>query len=141
MIVTALDTNVLVSLWDSDPAVSRSASIACEHFKHFGPITICGPVFSELLGLPGRSVSQMERLLNDMEILVDWNFDQMDWHTAGQAYQGYVIRCRAAGVGLPRRMLTDFLIGAHASVRGHSLLTLDQSNYRVAFPNLKIESY
>jgi predicted nucleic acid-binding protein len=39
-----------------------------------------------------------------------------------------------------RRILADFLIGAHADVRGYRLLTLDERLYRAAFPSLTIET-
>jgi predicted nucleic acid-binding protein len=36
--------------------------------------------------------------------------------------------------------MPDFLIGAHASIRGYRLLSLDEGLYRTAFPTLKIEA-
>jgi hypothetical protein len=39
-----------------------------------------------------------------------------------------------------RRLLADFLIGAHAHIRGYRLLSLDERLYRAAFPTLKIEA-
>jgi predicted nucleic acid-binding protein len=38
----------------------------------------------------------------------------------------------------PRRILADFLIGAHAVVSGYKLLTLDAGIYQTSFPKLKI---
>ena len=38
----------------------------------------------------------------------------------------------------PRRILADFLIGAHALEGGHTLLTLDDHLYRKAFPRLAV---
>ena len=34
----------------------------------------------------------------------------------------------------------DFIIGAHAALRGYTLLTLDGQLYKAAFPALKIVS-
>jgi hypothetical protein len=39
-----------------------------------------------------------------------------------------------------RRILADFLIGAHATARDYRLLTMDVHIYRAAFPTLKIET-
>lgn len=39
-----------------------------------------------------------------------------------------------------RRILADFLIGAHAYIRGYRLLSLNERLYRTAFPTLKIEA-
>lgn len=38
----------------------------------------------------------------------------------------------------PRRILADFLIGAHALQIGSTLLTLDMRTYRAAFPALSV---
>lgn len=138
--MTALDTNVLITLWDSGSGMTTAISQACQHHRKSGPIVICGPVFSELLGFPQRVSVDIHRRLETHEIEIDWDLTEPDWLAAGQAYQGYVVRRRSSGGGLSRRMLTDFLVGAHASVRGHSLLTLDRSIFRAAFPNLRLES-
>ena len=54
---------------------------------------------------------------------------------AGKAHFSY----RKAG-GLRERTLPDFLIGAHALVRSHRLLTRDAARYRAYFPALEIIS-
>lgn len=41
----------------------------------------------------------------------------------------------------PRRILADFLIGAHALTNGYALLTLDKSGFRSAFPALKLLTF
>jgi predicted nucleic acid-binding protein len=138
--MTALDTNVLIALWDPRSGMAHAVSRACRQYRKRGSIVICGPVFSELLGFPQRTSVDIHRLLNADEILIEWEFSEADWLAAGHAYQGYVNRRKSSGGGLSRRMLTDFLIGAHASVRGYSLLTLDRSTYSAAFPNLRLES-
>ena len=45
------------------------------------------------------------------------------------------------GYRLARRILADFIIGAHALANGFRLLSLDQGLYRVAFPTLAIETF
>ena len=51
------------------------------------------------------------------------------WKRAGQAQAAYAQRRQTSGGGLPRRILTDFLVGAHASVGGYSLFTLNTRDY------------
>jgi hypothetical protein len=80
----------------------------------------------------------LNEFFRDTGILVDWTLDEKAWREAGRAYQGYVQRRRSGNGTLLRRILTDFLIGAHAKVRGYSLLTLDQRLYAAAFPALPI---
>jgi len=136
---TSIDTNVLLLLWVEDPSWNIRASKAVQNASRRGPLCICGPVFSELMGMPGRKAEDLLRLLNLSDIQIDWNLGEADWQAAGVAYQGYVKRRRASGGGLPRRVPTDLLIGAHASVRGYHLLSMDLDIYKPAFPGLTIE--
>src|SRR5207302_3822625 len=59
---------------------------------------------------------------------------------AGRAFQQYVARRRKQLDSGPRRILADFLIGAHALHHGFRLLTLDDRLYRAAFPRLAVLS-
>jgi predicted nucleic acid-binding protein len=137
--VTAIDTNVLIAYGASDLIASRMAAIALASATR--PLCICGAVFSELLGSPGRNGSNLRVLFATIGISIEWEMQEGDWEAAGLAYQGYVHRRRSSGGGLPRRIATDFLIGAHAATRGYTLLTLDKRLYSVAFPTLRIESF
>lgn len=60
------------------------------------------------------------------------------WRAAGRAFQSYAARRRQPHrrESVPRRILADFVIGAHAFRRGYRLLTLDDRLYRAAFPGL-----
>ena len=47
---------------------------------------------------------------------------------------------RPASAGAePKRLLVDYLVGAHARERADRLLTLDPQRYRPAFEDLRIE--
>lgn len=136
--MTGLDTNILISLWSSDAALSHRTAQACQQALRAGPVHVCGPVYAELLGLPGRTPLELDARLKAAGVEVNWQFGEEDWRTVGDAYQSYVRRRRNSGGGIPRRMISDFLIGAHAVVRGATLLTLDRSHYSVAFPQLRL---
>jgi predicted nucleic acid-binding protein len=71
-------------------------------------------------------------------IRVEWKSSEQIWRTAGRTFQGYGVRRNAKKTELPRRILADFLIEAHATVHRYRLLTLDQRLYRAAFPKLEI---
>lgn len=60
------------------------------------------------------------------------------WERAGQAYGSYARRRQGSGGGLPRRLLADFVVGAHAEKTCTTLVTLDPQHYRLGFPGLNI---
>jgi predicted nucleic acid-binding protein len=138
--MTSIDTNVLIALLQGDPASNQIASTLLSQAAAIGPLCICGAVFSELLGFPGRNAEELRASMKDLGIWIEWGLEKADWDAAGIAYQGYVKRRRTNGIGLPRRIATDFIIGAHATVRGYTFLTLDKRLYTVSFPGLQIQS-
>ncbi|MGA7697097.1 MAG: PIN domain-containing protein [Candidatus Sulfotelmatobacter sp.] len=136
---TAIDTNVIVALWASDPALSLAAETALEAAFHRGSLIVAAPVFAELIAAPGRTEALVSSLLEENGIVIDWNLNESIWRAAGRAFQAYAERRRQQRDQGTRRILADFLIGAHAQIRGYRLLSLDERLYRAAFPTLKIE--
>ena len=136
---TAIDTNVIVALWDDDPAFSLAAETALEAAFHRGGLVVAAPVFAELIAAPGRTEAFVSSFLEENGIAIDWNLNEPIWRSAGRAFQAYAERRRKQRDHGTRRLLSDFLIGAHAHVRGYRLLSLDERLYRAAFPTLKIE--
>lgn len=138
---TAIDTNVLVALWDSDPHLNTAAQEALDAAEGRGALVISGAVYAELLALPGRTEIMLDEFFRATLIRVDWESGEQVWRMAGQAFQSYVGRRSRRRAELPRRILADFLIGAHASVHGYRLMTLDQRLYRTSFPKLEIVTF
>jgi predicted nucleic acid-binding protein len=136
---TAIDTNVIVALWADDPALSGAAEAALEAAFRRGSMVVAAPVFAELIAAPGRTEGFVGSLLEENGIVIDWNLNEPIWRAAGRAFQAYAERRRRQRDHGTRRILADFLIGAHALVCGYRLLSLDERLYRAAFPALKIE--
>src|SRR5438874_17042 len=137
---SAIDTNVIVALWDADNALNSAAETALESALRRGNLVVAAPVFAELLAAPGRTETFLDGFFLETGIVVDWDLDEPVWRAAGRAFQAYSERGRKQSGSGPRRILADFLIGAHAETRGYRLLTLDERMYRIAFPKLAIES-
>lgn len=135
---TAIDTNILVALWNEDDTVNTLARSALDAALSRGSLVIAAPVFAELLAAPSRNEAFLDSFCRDTGISVDWNLDEAVWRSAGRAFQLYVARRKRQRDAGPRRILADFLIGAHALVNGFRLLTLDDRLYRAAFPRLAI---
>jgi predicted nucleic acid-binding protein len=138
MSTTALDTNVLVALWDVEDTVHASARKALD--ERFGRerLVISGVVYAELLAAPSRTEVFLDKFCEDTAIVVEWELAEDIWREAGRAFQKYATRRREQKGTQPRRLLADFLIGAHAWVKGYSLLSLDAGMYRAAFPKLRV---
>ena len=137
---TAIDTNVIIALWDRDASFSSVAQTALEAAFNRGGLVIATPVFAELLAAPGRTEAFVDAFLEDTGISVDWNLDEMVWRAAGRAFQRYAERRRKQRDSGSRRILADFLIGAQAETRGYRLLTLDERIDRAAFRKLVIDT-
>jgi len=133
---TAIDTNVLIALWDKDDSLNHAAQRSLDEAHSRGALVISAPVFAELLVFPARNAAFVDAFLNDTGITVEWNLDEGIWRLAAEAFQKYASRRRKQGDGGPRRILADFLIGAHAQKRSYRLLTLDEGLYPTAFPRL-----
>ncbi len=132
-----MDTNVFVALFSGDEGTSRAAQVALAEARADGALAISPAVYAELVA--GRDASFVERFLSEKDIEVDWDLDRGVWSAAGARYGEYArARRKQRGDAGPRRILADFLIGAHALQRAGALLTSDTGIYRTYFSELKI---
>ena len=136
--ITAIDTNVLIALWDRDHALNSIAQSSLEVAFRRGSLVVPAPVYTELMANPGRSEAFLDSFFRDTGITVDWKLEEAVWRAAGSAFQHCVGRRRKQRGSGPRRILADFLIGAYANQRHYRLLTLDDLFYRTSFPDLAI---
>ena len=77
-------------------------------------------------------VVQLDRSLAALRLVKE----ELPWEAAIAAGRGHA-RYRKQG-GSRERVLPDFLIGAHANLKGYRLLTRDARRYRQYFPNIEI---
>jgi len=138
---TAVDTNVVIALWDKDSTLSLAAQNALEAAFNRGTLVAAAPVFAELIAAPGRSEKFVASFFEETGIGIDWELPEQIWRLAGRAFQAYAERRRKQRDAGARRILADFVIGAHASANGCRLLTLDDRLYRSSFPTLAIETF
>lgn len=134
---TALDTNVISALLSIE-AVSKRAVELLGSAKAAGGLVICGAVYAELLAYPGMTREMLERLLEETGIDVDFELSEVAWLEAGLQYAEYARRRRGSGSSSPKRLLVDFIIGAHAAKNADRLITFDPDRYRQAFTGLEL---
>ncbi|HEY5331077.1 MAG TPA: PIN domain-containing protein [Acidobacteriaceae bacterium] len=144
--MTSIDTNAILGLFNEDEAFNLPAKRCLQKAAAKGPLTICAPVFVELCAMPKRDGFDLEIFLQRARIDVDWLLEEEIWRKAGAANARHLAR-RRDGARHSRkhhaphetkRVAADFLIGAHAMVRGAELLTFDKGVFRTYFPSVKI---
>jgi predicted nucleic acid-binding protein len=128
---TFVDSNVLIDVWGPPGTATEWSTSALTTCHEEGPLVLNAIVWSELAPLVKAEAS-----LQAASARLGFDREQIPW---GAAFLAGVVhsRYRKAG-GTRERTLPDFLIGAHASVAGHRLLTRDASRYRSYFPDLEI---
>jgi predicted nucleic acid-binding protein len=105
----------------------------------FGGLIVSAPVYAELLAWPSQTEAMVDEFISRTGIQVEWRIPEEVWRVAGKAYRAHAIRRRASYGGESRRILADFVIGAHALAGGYSLLTRDGEFYKRNFPALTIK--
>jgi hypothetical protein len=133
----SIDSNVIAALWNDKDVFNAAALKTLGNLLGQAKLVVSGPVYSELMAGPLRDEASLDMFFMDTGIEVDWTMDEEIWREAGRAYLNHAKRRRSSGRNPPRRILADFLIGAHALVRGYSLLTIDSGHYEAAFPTLQ----
>ncbi len=134
---TALDTNVLSAIWDQEPSVGRLTHLLGESSRA-GSVVLCAAVYAEAIAHPRMTEEFLGQFLSDADVVVDFELDEQVWLEAGRRYARYAKRRRRSGQEQPRRLLADFLIGAHALLTADRLITLDKGRYERDFPELKL---
>lgn len=133
----AVDTNVISALWSEEPAASF-ASGRLQLARQTGNLVVSAPVFAEVLAHPKASERFVEKFMDGAGIRVEFEISEAVWREAGRRFAAYAVRRRRSGGTHPKRLLADFLIGAHALLRTDRLLTFDRNRYAGAFPELKL---
>lgn len=132
----AVDTNVIINVIGGDQDASkRAAETLTRHGARTG-LVISPIVFAELFAHPGWQPKEMQAFLKATFIAIEWELTAEVWSQAGEAFRSFARR-RGRDLGIPRRILADFVIGAHAARVG-ALITSDSKFYCTNFPALKL---
>ena len=128
--ITSVDTNVLLDVFISDaPHHSQSEEWLTNAYDR-GAILVCDVVYAELVPAFGDR-SSLDRALREINATIS-PIDTDIAYEAGLRWLQY----RQAG-GPRRRIISDFLIGAHAAANADTFLTRDRGFYATYFPELQ----
>ncbi|WP_434515936.1 type II toxin-antitoxin system VapC family toxin [Dechloromonas sp. ARDL1] len=128
---TLVDSCVLIDVLADDPAWADWSIDQLEKQGQRGPLVINPLILAEISPRYERA-DDLEAALAGLPLVRE----HLPWDAAflaGQAFRVYRL-----GDGVKTSPMPDFYIGAHALVRGMSLLTRDVKRYRSYFPKLSI---
>lgn len=128
---TLIDTNVLVDIAVRDPQWSHWSRRWLSAAAMAGGMVVNPIVYSEF-SFRYETIDQVDALLPDDQ----FRREDIPWHAAFLAARAF--RIYRDGGGRKTRVLPDFLIGAHAAIRGYTLLTRDPAGYRRYFPTVDL---
>ena len=128
--ITAVDTSVLLDVFLTDDQHGPRSRQWLRTAYDKGAVIACDLVYAELVPAFGdRPV--LDRALREIDVTLV-PIDTSIAYEAGLRWMSY----RRAG-GPRTRILSDFLIGAHALAKADTFLTRDRGFYATYFPDLK----
>lgn len=153
--ITAIDTNILLDILIPDEIHSLQSKELLDRYAEKGQLIICELVYAELAA-QFTSAKELKDFLTDTGIRLI-SSGESSLYAAGERWIKYLrskqrfMECANCGtradflcpkckqpLACRQRILSDFIIGAHAMVHAEALLTRDRGFYRTYFKNLKI---
>ncbi len=153
--ISAVDTNVLLDILIPGAPHGDASEQMLAEAAQAGAVVISEAVYAELAAYFDNG-EEIGRLLTDTGLRLQPS-SPAALRRAGEAWRAYARRrpasfvcpqCGAeqavhcgrcgASVGPRQHLITDFMIGAHASVHAGRLLTRDRGYYTTYFPDLML---
>ena len=128
--ITAVDTSVLLDVFLPDEHHGPHSKKWLRDAYDQGAILVCDIVYAELVPAFGNRAT-LEEALQEISARIS-PIDTAIAYEAGLRW----LRYRQAG-GPRERIISDFLIGAHAYATADTFLTRDRGFYTTYFPELK----
>ena len=129
--LTALDSNVLIDIWNGSERLSNAAGASLRTAQSQGIVLISDVAYAEVCTMFSQQ-SECDSFLNDLRIRVE----SLTPATSFLASRYWLSYLRSGGKRI--RILPDFLIAAHATNQADALITRDRGFYREHFPRLKV---
>ncbi len=129
--ITAVDTNILLDVFLPDKKFASNSAELLKLAYDEGALMICAIVYAELVPqFEDRSI--LDSALATINVSLS-SVDADIVFLAGEKWGHY----RKSG-GKRERIISDFLIGAHAVIKAERFLTRDRGFYKLYFPELQI---
>jgi predicted nucleic acid-binding protein len=136
-VITSVDTSVVLDLLLQDPVFGARSEEALRKASKEGALIVCEVVYAELAGLfPNHAA--LDAFLRETGLQLKPSGPDILWK-AGELWRRFCLN-RPRRAAMARRILADFLIGAHAMLQAERLLTRDRDFYRSVFAGLRLAS-
>lgn len=125
----SIDTNIIVGIWADTPEGQRDALTLLQLQQDGDELLVCGVVYTELCASPGMTRPQVDAFLAATGMTLDTLMTPAAWADAADVNNAYQARRRQGGATGPKRIVPDFLIGAHALHRADRLITRNSGDF------------
>ena len=127
----ALDSSVLLDILVGDPVHGEASERCIGDGLAREDVVVCDAVLAEVQAMLDTSLSLMDTLTS-------LGIRYEPTHEAAAMRAGHMNRRFRTRGGRGERVVADFLIGAHALLQCHGLITRDAAFFRDYFKGLKI---
>jgi predicted nucleic acid-binding protein len=127
---TALDTSVILDVLTDDRTWAARSEQALKSAIRLGPLVVGECVLAEIVPALGEDAIA--------SFLTDWNIQFLPSTLESSQLAGVMFAHYLARSGTQKRVLADFLIGAHALIHTRRLLARDRGYYRDYFSGLDV---
>ncbi|TIU25220.1 MAG: type II toxin-antitoxin system VapC family toxin [Mesorhizobium sp.] len=128
---TLVDTNVLIDVAVRDPVWLKWSRPKIETARKQGSLIINQIIYAEF-SMRYETIEDVDDVLPEDE----YRREGLPFEAAFAASRAFLIYRRQGG---PReKVMPDFLIGAHAVIRGYPILTRDPAGFRNYFPDVEL---
>jgi predicted nucleic acid-binding protein len=133
-VITAIDTKILVDIFEPDPVFGVASKEALQRCLREGSVIACEVVWAEVITAYSHKRNEAVEALRRIGI----EYSAMTLEACLGAATCWSAFRRKNKVR--ERIVADFLVGGHALVKSERLLTRDRGFYRTYFKPLKVES-